>query len=112
MLDAPPAPLPSRERAVHTPTYKSAPMVLCLLLFGSASQRRHFVRPLPSASTPIPKRSPPPPTASGLTGQMLKDALLPPTLRPLRRASSCREHIRRISRSAAVQDLKAVCGIP
>ncbi|KAJ7815769.1 hypothetical protein B0H13DRAFT_2683699 [Mycena leptocephala] len=108
MLDAPPVPLPSRECAVHTPTYISAPMVLCLLLFGSPSRRRHCVRPLPSASTPKPTRSPPPPTAPGLTGQMLKDALLPPTLRPLRRASSCRQRIRRISGSAAVQDSKAV----
>ncbi|KAJ7818727.1 hypothetical protein B0H13DRAFT_2682742 [Mycena leptocephala] len=45
----------------------------------SPSRRRHCVRPLSSASTPIPKRSPPPPTASGLTGQMLKEAPPPPT---------------------------------
>ncbi|KAJ7856006.1 hypothetical protein B0H13DRAFT_2357612 [Mycena leptocephala] len=46
------------------------------------------VRSLPSASTPMPKWSPPHPTAPGLIGQMLKDAPLPPHRISCTRASS------------------------
>jgi hypothetical protein len=58
----------------------------CLDLYLDAAMR---VRPLPSASTPMPMRSPPHYTAPGLTGQILKEAPRPPALRPLRRGSSC-----------------------
>ncbi|KAJ7843255.1 hypothetical protein B0H13DRAFT_2412865 [Mycena leptocephala] len=47
----------------------------CLDLYLDVAMR---VRPLPSASTPMPKRSPPHPIAPGLTGQMLKEAPPPP----------------------------------
>ncbi|KAJ7820675.1 hypothetical protein B0H13DRAFT_2682244 [Mycena leptocephala] len=46
----------------------------CLYLYLNAMR----VRPLPSVSTPILKRSPPRHTAPGLACQMLKDAPLPP----------------------------------
>jgi hypothetical protein len=70
------------------------------------------VRPLPSASTPMLKRSAPQPTAPRRDAKgsaaATRTVFHAPSLRPLRRCSSSRERIRWISGSAAVPHSNAV----